>query len=119
MTHRLGSSFPIGRQDVPVDVGGHADRRVTEDLTHDLEFHTLGQHQTRRRVAQFVGVPVAETRLLADRVEVSIQIPWIEWSPDHGSEDVVGTFPTRRERLLILPMLGRKKVANLSAADVD
>ena len=55
---------PVRSQDVSVDVGGHADRGVSEDSTDHLEGNALCQHQARGRMAKFVHVPVPRPALL-------------------------------------------------------
>lgn len=40
--HRHSGLFPVGIKDVTVDVGGHPNRGMTENLTHDLDLDSLG-----------------------------------------------------------------------------
>jgi hypothetical protein len=53
-THRLRSLHPSARQEVPVDVLGDADRRVTELLGDHLGRHLHGEQQRCTRVAKLM-----------------------------------------------------------------
>ena len=44
--HRPRCLLTIGIEDVPVDVGRHADRGVSEDLTDHLELDAICQHES-------------------------------------------------------------------------
>ena len=87
LIHNVGGRLSVGIEDVAVDVGRHANRRVPEDLTDDLQFDTVGQHQARRGVPQFMRMPISQARIKTDLLEFAVEVPRFEWRPDVRSED--------------------------------
>ena len=76
-----------------VDIRGHADRRMAEDLTDHLELDPLGEHEAGGRVPELVGVPVAESGLLTDHLELPVEVPRIDRCTDRRREHVAGILP--------------------------
>ena len=60
--HFLGSFLSIGIGEVSVNIRSHANRRMTQHLTYDLNLHALSEHQTCRGVTKFVEVRGFEPR---------------------------------------------------------
>ena len=110
--HRLRRLLTVGIEDVPVDVGRHADRGVPEDLADYLELDATGQHQRRRRVAQLVRMPVRQPRVFAHLLKVAVQVAWIDRRTDGTSEDESRLHPRRPQIhsfLLLLVEVTRQK----------
>ena len=111
--HRLRRLLTVGIEDVPVDVSRHANRGVPEDLADHLKLDPVRKHQRRRGVAQFVGMPVRETCLLAHLLKVTIQVAWIDRRADRGREDEPRFHPRRPQInpfLLLLVVVAHEKI---------
>jgi hypothetical protein len=80
--HCLSSFLPIGIEKVSVNIRSHTNRRVTQYLTHDLNLHALSEHETRRRVTQFMRMPISKTGDSTNLLELPVQIPWVDGCSD-------------------------------------
>ena len=76
-----------------VDIGGHSNRRMAEYLTDDLDLDSLGEHQARRGVAKFVGMPITQAGVATDLLKLTVEVPRVDWRTDRSREDVSGSNP--------------------------
>jgi hypothetical protein len=86
-SHGVSSCRTLWFEDVAVDVGRHANGRVTENVGDHFDGNALRQHDRCGRMPELMGVPSAESGTFADADEVSVDVARVERSADLGGED--------------------------------
>ena len=66
----LGRGCSVGSEHVSVDVGSHSYGGVSENAAHHLKRHALSQHQACGRVAELVDVPITQSRIPTEPLEL-------------------------------------------------
>jgi len=111
--HGISGRGTLWFEDVAVNIGRHANGRVTKNVGDHFDGDALRQHDRCGRMPELMGVPSAESGTFADADEVSVDVARVERSADLGGEDKTRIRPRLPHRQPILRLTGSMRLQRL------